>query len=297
MKISKADRTLYFIIILNLAICIIANLLISILEMSFTWDTLISATFWINVAITQVLTLTPYFTCIALGKNEAEKCDEIIGIQKDVNKDFENIDELFLSVDLDEFINIQNLEYRCIGRIRDLNYLIGKCKDFDNKRKKLVEEKEKCVHWKTYYHKLNTVKDEIDKPNNNYDITEVDVKCDHINARTFKTNSKRHYSYEIGAFKEEEVIARDSIKKITLSLIMTCMFAVAGEGMLTGGLQGVYNVVWRTFLIILNSFMGYREGVKLIKVYKFESFKEKKEVLNNFFNKMFLKGKIRAKNE
>lgn len=296
MKISKADKTLYFIIILNLTICIIANLLISILEMSFSWDTLKSATFWINVAITQVLTLTPYFTCIALGKNEAEKGDEIVAIIKDVKKDFDNIDELFLSTELDEYIQVQNLEYRCVGRIRDLNVKIGKCKEFNNYRNDLVLEKDKCIKWKNYYHKVNTQKEDVKEPTEAYDVTEVKVSCDHINARTFKTTSKHHYSNEIGSFKEDEVIARDSIKKITLSLIITCMFAVAGEGIYTGGIQGVYNVVWRTFLIIFNAFMGYREGVKLIKVYKFESFKEKKEVLNNFFNKMFLKGKISTKN-
>lgn len=294
MKISKADRTLYFIIVLNLAICIIANLLISILDMSFTWETIISADFWIKVAITQVLTLTPYFTCIALGKNEAEKGDDIIAIQKSVADDFNKIDDLFLASDLDEYIEIQNLEYRCIGRIRDLNYLIGKCKTYNSKRESLVLEKEKCVHWKNYYHKLNT-NDEIDKPNNNYDIGEINVRCDHINARTFKHLNKRHLSYEIGAYKEEEIVGKDSVRKISLSLIMTCMFAVAGDGILTGGLQGIYNVVWRTFLIIFNAFMGYREGLKLISVYKYEAFKEKKEVLNNFFNKMFLKGKISTK--
>ena len=297
LKISKQDRTLYFIIFLNLAICIIANLLISILEMSFTWETLKSATFWINVLITQVLTLTPYFTCIALGKNEADKCDEIIAIQKDVKTDFDTIDELFLSNDLDEFIQMQNLEYRCKGRVRDLNIKIGECKNFDTNRLKLVSEKDLCIQWKNYYHKLNTTNEQVVEPTEPYDVTEKNVKCEHINARTFKTSSKRHYSYEIGSFKEDEVVARDSVKKITLSLIMTCLFAVAGEGLYTGGLQGLYNVVWRTFLIIFNAYLGYREGVKLIKVYKFETFKEKKEVLNNFFNKMFIVGKISTKKQ
>ena len=297
MKISKADRMLYFIIILNLVICILANLLISVLDMSFTWDTLKSATFWINVAIAQVLTLTPYFTCIALGKNEADKGDEIRGIMQDVKKDFDLIDETFLSVELDDFIQIKNLEYRCIGRIRDINNKIGQCKEFNESRANLVKEKEKCIKWKNYYQKLNTTTESLTMPEEEYDVTEYRVKCEHINSRTFKTISKHHYSYEIGSFKEDEVLARDSIKKITLSLILTCLFAVAGGGMITGGLLGVYNVVWRTFLIIFNAFLGFREGVKLIKVYKYEAFKEKKEVLNNFFNKMFIVGKISTKKQ
>ena len=64
MKIDKSDRTLFIIVGLTLILTLFANVLISLIDMKFTWQTLISATFWINIGITQILTLIPYFACI-----------------------------------------------------------------------------------------------------------------------------------------------------------------------------------------------------------------------------------------
>jgi uncharacterized membrane protein len=63
----------------------------------------------------------------------------------------------------------------------------------------------------------------------------------------------------------------------TVGVVLYCL--------ITGGIKGLYDVVWRTFLICFNAYVGFSEGVKLIKVYKYTAFREKKEILNNFFNK------------
>lgn len=295
MEVRKSDKTLYVVVALTLLLTLFANVLISIIDMTFTWSTLLSATFWINIGVTQILTLIPYFACITIGKNQAEKTDDIIAITKEVENDFKTIDETFLSNDLEETIEIQNLIYRCEGRINDLNKLMQKNKLTLEKRKEYIQEKEVCIQYKNYYKSLNTSETPLEKPLVEYDINERSTKCLFINPRHFRSIVKHHKSREVAIYRESEIIAEDSTQKIMLSLIISCVFAIIGGGLITGGLLGLYNVVWRTFLIGFNSFVGYNEGDKLIKIYKYGAFKEKKEILNNFFNKMFLLGKIQSK--
>ena len=295
MKITKSDKTLYVIVGLTLTLTLFANILISLIDMTFTWQTLASATFWVNIALTQILTLIPYFACITIGKNQSEKADDVIALVKDVENDFKKIDETFLSNDLEDTIEIQNLVYRCDGRITDLNKLMQKSKCTPEQRKQYVKEKDICIKWKNYYKSLNTLAEPLPKPTEDYDINEIKVNCLYINARHFRTIIKHHKSREVAVYNENEIVAEDSTQKVLISLIISCVFAVVGEGLITGGLHGLYNVVWRTFLIGFNAFMGFNEGVKLIKVFKYSAFKEKKEILNNFFNKMFILGKLAKK--
>ena len=295
MKIDKSDRTLFIIVGLTLILTLFANVLISLIDMKFTWQTLISATFWINIGITQILTLIPYFACINIGKNQAEKADDIIAITKEVDNEFKVVDETFLSNDLEEMLEIQNLIYRCEGRINHLNKLMQSRKVTEEKRKKLVAEKDICIKYKNYYKSLNTSATPLEQPTENYDVNEKFTNCYYIDAKHFRNTVKHKHSQEIAVYRESEVIADDSTQKIMISLIISCVFAVVGGGLIEGGLKGLYDVVWRTFLIGFNAYTGYNEGVKLIKVYKYSAFKDKKEILNNFFNKMFLLGKIKTK--
>ena len=295
MRIDKSDRTLYIIVGLTLLMSLAANVLISLIDMKFTWDTIISATFWINIGITQILTLIPYFACINIGKRQSEKTDEIIVITNEVEQDFKTIDETFLSNDLEEMLEIQNLIYRCEGRINYLNKLMQSKKVTEQKRKQLVAEKDICIKYKNYYKSLNTSATPLEKPTENYDVNEAFTHCYYIDSKHFRTTVKHKHSQEIAVYCESEVISEDSTQKIMISLIISCVFAVVGGGLITGGLKGLYDVVWRMFLIGFNAFTGYNEGVKLITVYKYSAYKEKKEILNNFFNKMFILGKIKAK--
>lgn len=295
MKINKSDRTLYIIVGLTLILTLFANVLISIIDMSLTWHTLLSATFWINIGITQILTLIPYFACINIGKNQSEKADEVIAITKEVETDFRTIDETFLSNDLEEMLEIQNLIYRCEGRVEHINKLMQSKKLTDEKRKKLVAEKEICIKYKNYYKSLNTSATPLEKPDENYDVNEAYTKCLYINKRYFRSTTKHRNSREVAVYCENEIIAEDSTQKIMVSLVISCVFAVVGGGLITGGIKGLYDVVWRTFLICFNAYVGFTEGVKLIKVFKYTAFREKKEILNNFFNKMFILGKIKTK--
>lgn len=295
MKINKSDRTLYIIVGLTLLMSLVANVLISLIDMKFTWDTILSATFWINIGITQILTLIPYFACINIGKRQSEKTDEIIAITNEVEQDFKTIDETFLSNDLEEMLEVQNLIYRCEGRINYLNKLMQSRKTTEEKRKRLVAEKELCIKYKNYYKSLNTSATPLEQPTENYDVNEAHTTCYYIDSKHFRTTVKHKHSQEIAVYRESEVISEDSTQKIMISLIISCVFAVVGGGLITGGLKGLYDVVWRMFLIGFNAFTGYTEGVKLITVYKYSAFKEKKEILNNFFNKMFILGKIKSK--
>ena len=295
MGLKKNDVTLYVVVGITLVLTLFANVLISLIDMTFTWSTLLSATFWINIGVTQILTLIPYFACITIGKNQAEQNPDIIAIIKEVEIDFKTIDETFLSNDLEECIEIQNLIFRCDGRITDINHELQKSKLTVEQRKEYIQEKNICIQYKNYYKSMNNSATPLEKPSVEYDINEKNTKCMFINPRHFRSIVKHHKSREVALYRESEIIAEDSTQKIMLSLIISCVFAIIGGGLITGGLLGLYNVVWRTFLIGFNSLVGYNEGCKLIKIYKYGAFKEKKDILNNFFNKMFLLGKIQSK--
>ncbi|MCM1259613.1 MAG: hypothetical protein NC182_01555 [Prevotella sp.] len=291
---NKNDKTLYFIIGLVILAVLFVNILLSLITLDFSFDTLKNPSFWSNIATTQVLTLTPYFAFIAVGRNATSKLDEVIALEDDVKTDFRTVDNTFLTNDLYDMIKIENLIYRCDAYIEKLNIQISKAKE-ENKRNELIKEKDKCIEWLKYYKYLNIPEKNnvVEMPNNDFDITTKNVKCLKIDERSFSIGQKT-FTDEIGSFEPNKVIARDSTSKIAFSVLFSCLFASIGLGVLKGGWQGVYDTVWRTLLIAVNCYTGYNEGEKIIMRYKVGAFKEKKNILNKFFNKMFILGKIKS---
>lgn len=293
IKLTK-DRILYLTIALVMLADLGANLLLSILNPDFKWETLLTASFWLSVGITQFLTLTAYFTFIALGDNRACKGDDIVALTQEVKTKFREVDNLYLAPDLDKYIRIENLKYRCDAYVEKLNKKLSRVNKSNSElRKQLITEKNECIEWRNYYNDVNLGVAAI-KPDNDFDVEIESCKPNWINARTFKSVSKEIMSREIGSYKPGEVIAKDSKTKIALSIFGTCLFAVIGMGSLKGGWQGVYDACWRTLMISLNAYLGYQEGKKVVEIYKVSAFDEKKSILNDFYNKMFKLGKIKT---
>ncbi|AXF52122.1 MAG: hypothetical protein [Podoviridae sp. ctcf755] len=291
---KKRETTLYLIIALVILSVLFANILLSLITLDFSFETLKNPSFWINIATTQVIVLIPYFAFIAVGRKRAEEADEVITLQNDVTNDFKIIDNTFLTNDLYETIQLENKIYRCDAYINQINIKISKTKDEIN-RNILIGEKDKCIQWVKYYKFLNTPNKNnvIEMPNNDFDITTKRVNCLKIDERSFSIGQKT-FTDEIGSFEPEKVIARDSTSKIAFSVLFSCLFASIGLGVLKGGWQGVYEAVWRTLLIAVNCYTGYNEGQKIIFKYKVGAYKEKKNILNIFFNKMFILEKIKS---
>lgn len=289
----KSDKTLYLIIGLVILAVLFANILLSLITLNFSLETLKEPSFWLNIATTQILILLPYFAFISVGRNITEKSDDVITLENDVKNDFKTVDLTFLTSDLYEMIDIENLIYKCDAFVDKINAKISKIKD-EHKRNNLILEKDKCIEWLQYYQSLNTPNRTVvlQKPNNDFDIGTKKVKCLKIDKRSFSIGQKT-FTKEIGSFEPEKIIVRDSSSKVAFSIMFSCLFASIGLGVMKGGWQGVYDAVWRTLLITLNCYTGYNEGEKIILNYKVGAFKEKKSILNKFFNKMLILGKIK----
>lgn len=278
------------------ALALLADLfvvaLLSLIQLKFDFEEIKKPIFWINIGLTQLLIMTAYYALTYLGKNNAEKLEDVVELEKLVNKNFEQIDNNFLAKDLEEFIEIENLRFKHEAYINFINQKISKTKEVKD-RNKLIEEKNKCIEWKIYYDKLNYPEGDNIKPDNDFDVTLKKVKSQHINYRQFVSGFSIKTTAEIASYNASKVLFKDSANKIVLSIFSTCLFSSVVLGSLKSGWQGVYDVMWRTFLIALNSLLGYFEGHKLITVYKKDALMSKKKIQADFFNKMFTLGKIK----
>ena len=278
------------------ALALLADLfvvaLLSLIQLKFDFAEIKKPIFWINIGLTQLLIMTAYYALTYLGKNNAEKLEDVVELEKLVNKNFEQIDNNFLAKDLEEFIEIENLRFKHEAYINFINNKISQTKD-PKERTKLIEEKNKCIEWKIYYDHLNYPDGENKKPDNDFDVTLKKVKSQYINYRQFVSGFSIKTTAEIASYNASKVLFKDSANKIVLSIFSTCLFSSVVLGSLKSGWQGVYDVMWRTFLIALNSLLGYFEGHKLITVYKKDALMSKKKIQADFFNKMFTLGKIK----
>lgn len=263
----------------------------SILTISFTGEKISNPTFWINILITQTSVMVAYFSMIKIGKIQESKNNDIIEIVKNTNDQFRLIDKLFLTNDLNETLNIENLIYRCNAYIEKTNKKLYKEKN-KNKRQSLTEKKIKCIEWLNYYESINVGKN-IEKPINDFDIMTMKIKSQQIDFHSFVAESEYYQNKKIGAIEERKVISKDAFAKILLSLVLTLCLSAIQPDITRSGWIIIYELIWRIFVVILNIYNGFSEGRKIINVHKKQAFLEKQKILNIFFNKMFVLGKIK----
>lgn len=289
----KKERTQFIISGVLILADFLVIMLMSILSIDFTWNKLKEPLFWIVIVINQFAVLIAYFSTINLGKNHASKEVEVVNLVDNVNNQFKNIDITYLSNDFSEFINIENLKSLCWSYVEIINKKLRKKLD-DDTRKQLIEEKNNCLDWYNYYADLNSAKEHA-KPDNNFDILTKKIRKRKIIQEKFFVCEKENFeSRNVGAIEETKTITNDSIKKIATSLIMAILFQSINPEMINSGRNAIYQLVWRCFLIAFNVYCGFQEGKKIILVNKVYAFTEKQKILNRFFNKMFLLGKIKA---
>lgn len=288
----KNEKTQILITSVMIGADFLMILLMSILSLDFSWDRLKDPLFWISVMVNQFATILAYFSTINLGMNYASKEVKAVELFNDVNKKFKDIDTAYLSADFSNFIHIENLKLLCWAFIEKINKKLQK-KISDNEREKSIKEKKDCLEWYNYYCALNIAIEEK-KPENDFDIFSKEIKnCRLIEERYFvceeEESTNNAYSIE-----KTKTITNDSIKKIGLSIIVAILFQSINPGIINSGWNAVYQLVWRMFLIAFNVYCGFEEGKKIISVNKVNAFKERQKILNQFFNKMFILGKIKS---
>lgn len=289
----KNEKTQFIISSVMIIADFLMIMLMSILSIDFTWDKLKNPLFWISIIINQFATILAYFSTINLGKNHASKEIKVVELVDNVNHQFKNIDITYLSNDFSEFIKIENLKSLCWSYVENLNKKLRKKID-EEERKKLIKEKGECLEWYNYYYHLNLANDSS-KPTNEFDILTKKVKgYNIIKEKYFVCEEKSIESRNVGSVEETKTITNDSIKKIGVSVIMAVLFQSIDPGVINSGWNAIYQLIWRCFLIAFNVYCGFQEGKKIILVNKVFAFTEKQKLLNQFFNKMFLLGKIKT---
>lgn len=288
MKREKLTYIIHGLIILADFLLIF---IFSILSIDFTEEKVSNPIFWINIIITQTSVMVAYFSMIKIGKIQENKSNDIVSIVDKTNEQFRIIDKTFLTNDLYETLNVENLKYRCEAYIEKINKKLYRQKN-ELKRKKLIENKIKCIEWLNYYEAINIGKS-TDKPTNDFDITAIKVKSQQIDFHSFVAESEYYQNKKIGAIEERKVVSKDALTKIMISLIITLCFSAIRPDIAKSGWIIIYELVWRIFVITLNVYNGFSEGRKIISVYKKQAFLERQKILNIFLNKMFILGKIK----
>lgn len=289
MKIEKLTYIIHGLIVLADFLIIF---IFSILTINFTEEKISNPTFWINIIITQTTVMVAYFSMIKIGKIQENKNNDVITLVNEVNEQFRTIDKTFLTNDLNETLNIENLKYRCEAYVEKINKRLYKEKDVI-KREKLTENKIKCIEWLNFYEAENIGK-KIEQPNNDFDITSIKIKTQQIDLHSFVAETEYYYGKKIGAIEERKVISKDALIKIIVSLILTLCLSAIRPDIVRSGWIVIYELVWRIFVVTLNVYNGFLEGKKIISVHKKQAFLEKQKILNIFFNKMFVLGKIKS---
>lgn len=264
----------------------------SILTLDFTGEKISNPIFWINIGITQTTVMIAYFSMIKIGKAHESKSDDIVNIVNETNEQFRVIDKTFLTNDLSETLLIENLKYKCEAYIEKINKKLYKQKNLD-KRKQLLEEKAKCIEWLNYYESINNGKT-IEMPNNNFDVSTIKIKAQQIDIRAFTAESEYYSNKSIGAIEERKIISKDALVKIMISLTITLCLSAIRPDIIRSGWVVIYELIWRIFVVSFNIYNGYAEGRKIIAIHKKQAFTEKQRILNIFFNKMFILGKIKS---
>lgn len=289
----KKERTQFIISAAMIIADFLMIMLMSILSLDFSWDKLKEPLLWFMIVINQFAVLIAYFATINLGENHASKEVEVVELVDNVNNQFKNIDITYLSSDFSEFIRIENLKSLCWSYLEIINKKLRK-KIADGTREELIKEKDKCLDLYNYYADLNSAK-ECSKPDNDFDILTKKIRKRKIIHEKFFVCEKESFdTRNVGSIDKTKTITNDSVKKICTSLIITIVFQSINPEMINSGWNAIYQLVWRCFLIAFNVYCGFQEGKKIILVNKVFAFNERQKILNQFFNKMFLLGKIKA---